>query len=115
MKTARCPSCTEKIDRRRDRLLLPYCNIVCRTLGNAGLGWRLCPYRIVDFKSGTVLTTGPVFDLTANGIEALQKKAEHVRQPAFQPPRVTPLEPLVPHALEQLPQLESTFSEVLAA
>ena len=74
-----CRSCGEACP---DKRLKPFCSIVCRTLGQAGFGWRLNPYRIVDLESGMVLTSGPRFDLTPRGLGYLQELAERLRQPA---------------------------------
>ena len=91
-KSAECRSCGETY---RDQRLEPYCSIVCRTLGQAGLGWRLNPYRVVDLESGIVLTTGPRFDLTPEGLTYLQRLAERLRRPASDLPAAFPLaEPL---------------------
>ena len=49
-----------------------YCSVVCRILGREGLGWRTNPYRIVDARTGQVLSEGPAFDLTPRGIARLK-------------------------------------------
>ena len=74
-----CGSCGEAC---QDKRLKPFCSIVCRTLGQKGLGWRLNPCRIVDLESGMVLTSGPRFDLTPRGLAYLLELAERLRQPA---------------------------------
>jgi hypothetical protein len=77
MKTTGCLACEGTY---RDKRLQPFCSIVCRTLGQAGMGWRLNPYRIVDLETGMVLTTGPRFDLTPRGLEYLHSLADRLRQ-----------------------------------
>ena len=54
--TTRCVSCDGK---GIPETLRPYCSIVCRVLGQSGLGWRMNPCRIVDLSTGIVLTSGP--------------------------------------------------------
>jgi hypothetical protein len=76
MRQIGCVACGESY---RDKRLEPYCSCVCRTIGQAGLGWRLDPARIIDVESGSVLTTSPSFDLTPRGLEYLMRLAERVR------------------------------------
>jgi hypothetical protein len=101
-KPAVCPCCAEK---GLDRRLKPYCSIVCRTLGQAGLGWRRNPYRIVDLQSGATLSTGPGFGLTLKGIADLQRKAERLRQKQPAVPNqalAMPTRPLFPSRVPEM-------------
>lgn len=110
MKMQGCASCGEKYYGGR---LSPYCSIVCRVLGQAGLGWRLYPYRIVDLKSGVVLVTGPSFDVTPKGLAKLQKKAEALHQAGFEETKVAPTPPMPAYILEKI--LEAKRSLVACA
>jgi hypothetical protein len=112
MKKRGCLSCLEPF---RERRLRPYCSIVCRVLGQAGLGWRLNPYRIVDLCTGPVLTTGPAFDLTAKGIARLQKKAEILQQIRQDETRVVSTAPTAAYLLQEIPQPIHSFSEGVAS
>ena len=60
----------------------PYCSVVCRALGLAGLAWRTKPYRIVDLQSGDPVNPGPTFDLTMKGITELQKHSDRLKEKA---------------------------------
>ena len=106
MKIKGCASCWEKY---RERLLRPFCSIVCRTLGQAGFGWRLNPCRIVDLASGLVISAGPRFDLAPRGLAQLQKQAKGLRQTANLQATFMPTKPM-PQALSQSPVLESTYT-----
>jgi hypothetical protein len=107
MKRKGCVSCGGTY---RDRRLNPFCSIVCRTLGQAGLGWRLNPYRIVDLESGIVLSTGPRFDLTPKGLAYLQNLAERLRQPVPEQNTLSPTEPMLPQASPGSSALTSAVS-----
>ena len=76
-KLPECPSCGGQDP---DEMLLPYCSVVCRTLGIRGLGWRTGPYRIVDQKTGVVLAMGPHLDLSPEGLGTLVVQAKSARR-----------------------------------
>jgi hypothetical protein len=76
-----CPSCLETHQPLESD---DYCSVVCRVLGRSGLGWRINPYRIVDLKTGLVLSEGPSFDLTPRGIASLQERAKTLQAPSSQ-------------------------------
>ena len=77
--TLRCASCDGK---GIPEILRPYCSVFCRAIGPAGLGWRTNPYRIVDLKSETRLSSGPGFDITIKGIAELRKSIENLQEKA---------------------------------
>jgi hypothetical protein len=81
MSPAHCPACEKVVHPLWDSRLWPYCSIVCRQLGRAGLAWRLNPCRIIDPVSGAVLSAGHRFDLSAKAIASLQRQAERLRPP----------------------------------
>ena len=74
---AQCASCGGK---GIQASLRPYCSVVCRTLGLAGLAWRSDPYQIIDIRSGDQVGAGPTFDLTTKGILDLQKHANRKQE-----------------------------------
>src|SRR5579871_2491495 len=76
LSAARCSSCDGTGVPER---LHPFCSVVCRTLGHAGLAWQTNPCRIVDVQSGVTVNNGPVFDLTDKGIADLQKHADRLQ------------------------------------
>ncbi|SRR5258708_36475291 len=101
-----CFSCG--VNRSEDRQRT-YCSVVCRVPGQAGLGWRLNPYRIVDLDTGNVVRKGPSFDLTREGIAELQKKAEQLRHPVPEQATLTLMESGLTPMLPQRPPLARTF------
>src|SRR5665213_3837453 len=79
----RCASCDGK---GIPESLRPFCSVVCRLLGRAGLGWRTSPYRVVDLETGTVLSAGAQFNFTGAGIGDLQRRAVNLRLSAMELP-----------------------------
>jgi endogenous inhibitor of DNA gyrase (YacG/DUF329 family) len=77
--STRCASCDGT---GIPEILRPYCSVVCRAIGASGLGWRTNPYRIVDVKSETQLSSGPSFDVTTKGVAELKKKIEYLQEKA---------------------------------
>ena len=79
----RCASCN---GHGLPQMFRPYCSVVCRALGLAGLAWRTKPYRVVDLQSGDPVSPGIDFDLTTRGIVEMRKKVERLREPAHEIP-----------------------------
>jgi hypothetical protein len=90
--STRCVSCDGNA---LPKSLQPYCSVVCRALGLAGLAWRTKPYRVVDLHSGDPVNLGPSFDLTMKGMTELQKQSDRVQEKA----RTNLAAPWVPEAL----------------
>src|SRR5450755_2889948 len=95
----RCASCDGK---GIHKSLRPFCSVVCRLLGRAGLGWRTSPYRVIDLETGIVLSAGPQFNFTGAGIRDLQRRATNLRlseSSVCAAPTVTPMPPGVAEQL----------------
>ena len=75
----RCASCN---GHGLPQMFRPYCSVVCRTLGHAGLAWRTNPHRIIDIRSGVQVSVGPDFDLTVEGMTELQKHRDRLQERA---------------------------------
>ena|SRR5271170_3306897 len=108
MNETSCVACQEKGFKRRRR---SYCSVVCRLLGEAGLGWRLWPYRIIDLASGAIVSTGPHFNLTPEGIAQLQKRAESKRPNAPEQATLAGIESRAMPWPPQSPRCDPTFSK----
>jgi len=91
---ARCASCSGTGVSER---LHPFCSVVCRTLGHAGLAWQTNPCRIMDVRSGIAVNDGPVFDLTDKGIADLRRYVDRLQEKS----RADSPTPSVPEVIEE--------------
>jgi hypothetical protein len=103
----RCASCN---GHGLPQMFRPYCSVVCRTLGHAGLAWRTNPCGIMDIQSGALLSSGPEFDLTPRGLAQMQKQAERLCPPPLEQAAIIVTDFDTPHLAPQSPPFKPAFS-----